>query len=99
MVASLLRLPYGRVGLVVPKHGQSAVQRNTLKRRLRELSRTMLLPDGAAVDIVIHARPSAYALTFAELSALIAQLRLQIDRVAASRPARDRGTTAQPPVM
>lgn len=102
MVASLLRLPHARVGLVVPKHGRSAVERNTLKRRLRELSRTVLLPDAPAVDIVIHTRPSAYRLEFAELSTLVEQLRLQIHRVAASlpgdRPDNSR-PTSQPPVM
>ena len=97
-----MRLPHARVGLVVPKHGRSAVERNTLKRRLRELSRTVLLPGAPAVDIVIHTRPSAYRLEFAELSTLVEQLRLQIHRVAASlpddRPHNPR-PTSQPPVM
>lgn len=102
MVASLLRLPHARVGLVVPKHGRSAVERNTLKRRLRELSRTVLLPDAPAVDIVIHTRPSAYRLEFAELGTLVEQLRLQIHRVAASLPGDEHhssGPPSRPPVM
>lgn len=102
MVASLLRLPHARVGLVVPKHGRSAVERNTLKRRLRELSRTVLLPDAPAVDIVIHTRPSAYRLEFAELSALVEQVRMQIHRVAALHPgdrSHNSRPTSQPPVM
>lgn len=33
-----------RVGFVVPKYGHSSVDRNRLKRRLRELVRTQLLP-------------------------------------------------------
>ena len=38
----LSRLP--RVGIVVPRHQHSAVDRNRLKRRLRELVRLELLP-------------------------------------------------------
>ena len=33
-----------RVGLIVPRHRQTAVARNRLKRRLRELTRLRLLP-------------------------------------------------------
>lgn len=90
------------MGLVVPKHGRSAVQRNVLKRRLRELSRIVLLPDAPAIDIVVHARPSAYALDFAALSALVTRLQPQIRRVARtllSDGDRDTGPTAIPPVM
>lgn len=90
------------MGLVVPKHGRSAVQRNMLKRRLRELSRIVLLPDAPAVDIVMHARPSAYALDFATLSALVARLQPQIHRIAwtlLTDGRRDAGPTSIPPVM
>jgi RNase P protein component len=49
--------PHARVGFVVPKYGHSSIDRNRLKRRLRELVRTQLLPsfrlavqtDGTAV--------------------------------------------------
>ena len=62
--------PKTRIGLVVPKYGHTAVQRNQLKRRLRELARTALL--GAlrasksitALDVVVRARPSAYRQSF-----------------------------------
>lgn len=87
MVASLPHLPHARVGLVVPKHGRSAVERNLLKRRLRELSRTLLLPDMAPVDFVIHTRPSAYRLDFAQLAAQVETIRAEIARFAASRDA------------
>ncbi len=67
-----------RLGLVVPKprarkargarvHG-AAVQRNRLKRRLREIGRVHLLPlmdaGGARVDLLVRARPEAYTATF-----------------------------------
>jgi len=67
-----------RVGFVVPKYKHSGVDRNRLKRRLRELVRTRLLPqwrgvDGPArgVDIVVRVLPSAYSISMAELAARI----------------------------
>jgi ribonuclease P protein component len=67
---------------VVPKHQHSAVDRNRLKRRLRELSRTELLPSiasAASVDVVIRARREAYDAGF---GALGTDLRTVADRLA-----------------
>lgn len=62
---------HSRVGLVVPKHGQRVVDRNLLKRRLREILRRevlRLLPEGErSVDLLIRARRSAYEVGFAGL--------------------------------
>lgn len=63
--ASPFRHP--RVGLIVPKHGHTAVDRNRLKRRLREIARVELLPRLPAVDVVLRTRPSAYGASFATL--------------------------------
>lgn len=63
-------LARSRVGLVVPRHQRSAVDRNKLKRRLRELVRTRLLPviaGAPTADVVIRARREAYGATFAAL--------------------------------
>ena len=63
-------LARSRVGLVVPRHQRSAVDRNKLKRRLRELVRTGLLPvivGAPPADVVIRARREAYGATFAAL--------------------------------
>lgn len=47
------------------------MQRNRLKRRLRELGRTRVLPAldaaGLHLDIMLRARPDAYEATFAQL--------------------------------
>ena len=63
--------PLPRLALVVPKHKQSAVARNRLKRRLREIARQELLPrldaGGVARDVLLRARREAYAASFAEL--------------------------------
>ena len=58
MTASLRSHP--RVGFIVPRHRRTAVERNRLKRRLREIVRTRFLAKLPAVDLVLRARPSAY---------------------------------------
>ena len=64
-IASLLRHP--RAGLIVPKYSHSAVDRNRVKRRLREIVRQHALPVLGAVDFVIRALPSAYRADFSAL--------------------------------
>ena len=71
-VASPLR--HARVGIIVPKHRHSSVDRNRLKRRLRELARTQLLPQLPALDVVIRARESAYDAPFAALAEEVASV-------------------------
>lgn len=57
-----------RIGLVVPRYKHSAVARNQLKRRLRELARLEMLPTRLTGDIVIRVRPDAYKASFDALS-------------------------------
>jgi ribonuclease P protein component len=59
---------------VVPKHRHKVVARNRVKRRLRELVRTSLLPTLGRVDLLIRAKPEAYDSTFRDLSGDIAQI-------------------------
>ena len=66
--ASASLLLYPRVGIVVPKHRHKIVERNKVKRRLREIVRTGLLPSLASVDLLILAKPEAYGSTFQELA-------------------------------
>ena len=62
-------LPQPRVGLIVPKHKHSAVDRNRLRRRLRELIRVQLLPAVDKGDAMIRAKPDAYEVPFSSLRA------------------------------
>jgi ribonuclease P protein component len=78
-VASPLGHP--RVGIVVPRHRRTAVDRNRLKRRLRELTRTRFLPTALPVDVVIRARPEAYAASFDALEADIERAAAQLQRL------------------
>jgi len=56
-----------RMGLIVPKFQSTAVARNRLRRRLRELWRRELRGALPAVDVVIRARREAYGAGFAAL--------------------------------
>lgn len=64
--ASLLLHP--RAGVVVPKHRHNIVDRNRVKRRLRELVRIKLLPGLQRIDILIRAKPEAYDSSFEQLA-------------------------------
>jgi ribonuclease P protein component len=64
--ASLLLHP--RAGVVVPKHRHNIVDRNRVKRRLRELVRIKLLPGLQRIDVLIRAKPEAYGSSFEQLA-------------------------------
>lgn len=84
-LASLLRHP--RVGIIVPRHKQTAVARNTLKRRLRALARETLHPllrTVAPLDVVVRAAPAAYRADFAALSADLTRLAARLVPVRAA---------------
>jgi ribonuclease P protein component len=69
---------FARWGVVVPKHKHGIVERNRVKRRLRELGRTVVLPglrnSGLALDVLVRARPETYAAAFGELQEELARL-------------------------
>jgi ribonuclease P protein component len=54
------------------------VERNLLRRRLREIGRTEVLPrlrqQGCAADVLVRARPSAYEADFPDLRAELNRL-------------------------
>lgn len=60
-------LCHPRLGVIVPRLGQTAVARNRLRRRLKELWRKELQHFVPALDLVIRARPSAYGASYDEL--------------------------------
>jgi ribonuclease P protein component len=57
-----------RLGVIVPKHGHRIVERNRLKRWLREIGRRRILPDlavrGVEGDVLLRARRPAYDADF-----------------------------------
>jgi ribonuclease P protein component len=60
-------LLHARVAVIVGKHGHTIVERNLLRRRLRELVRIRVIPAIGAMDMVVRAFPSGYEATFDEL--------------------------------
>jgi len=58
---------HARMGLIVPKFQSSAVARNRLRRRLREIWRLELQPHQPAWDLVIRTRREAYDAPFDRL--------------------------------
>jgi ribonuclease P protein component len=72
-----------RVGLIVPRFRHTAVARNQLKRRLRELTRLQLLTAGLPLDVVIRTRPEAYDASFDQLRVDIARTLTQLARSSA----------------
>ena len=67
-----------RWGLVVPKYGRSAVERNKLKRRLREIGRTEVLPAlrdrDCPLDVLVRARREAYEASYHVLRDQLAEV-------------------------
>lgn len=64
-------LSRSRWGMIVPKHRHSIVERNRVKRRLREIGRTYVLPrlkaQGLDFDVLVRARREAYGVGFRSL--------------------------------
>jgi ribonuclease P protein component len=55
------------MGLIVPKFQSTAVARNRLRRRLKEIWRRELQQEQPAWDVLIRARREAYRASFAVL--------------------------------
>ena len=71
------------MAIVVPKYGLTAVRRNRLKRRVREIVRLQLLPIVAANDVLIRARRQAYDASIAALQTDLAAVASQLREVEA----------------
>lgn len=60
------------------KLGHSIVERNKLRRRLRELARVEIIPRINGTDLVIRALSNAYNASFAELKVEMQTLGTQL---------------------
>lgn len=68
------RVGHPRIAVIVPRLQHTAVARNRLRRRLREILRRDVVPRLPAVDLVVRARPEAYAGSFRELREALRQV-------------------------
>jgi ribonuclease P protein component len=68
-----------RLAVVVPRFQFTAVARNRLRRRVKEILRRDALARLAGIDLVVRAKRTAYAVSFAALRAELADL---VSRVA-----------------
>ena len=66
-----------RFGLIVPRHGRTAVERNRLRRRLREIARRDWLPAAwkreRPLDVLVRTRKEAYDPSYEELRAIVVE--------------------------
>ena len=69
----------------MPKHKQTSVARNRLKRRLREIVRQRLLAALPPIDLVVRARPEAYGASYDALDAELARAAAKLPAVSPRR--------------
>ena len=81
---------------MVPKYKHTAVERNRLKRRLRELVRTRLLGTLPAMDLVIRTLPEAYDAPFDVLGRQLERAGERLRRLPAEAPGPPRGAVPRP---
>ena len=65
---------HSRVAVVVGKAGHTIVERNRVRRRLREIVRTQFIPAVKPIDCVIRALESAYQASFADLKSEVEKI-------------------------
>jgi|SRR5208283_4035889 len=84
-----------RVGFTVGKVLGGSVERNRIKRRMREAVRTSWPSDEAPVDIVFHPRKSVLELPFEQVASEVARgLQVAVQRAREAQPQQS-ATTAE----
>ncbi len=66
------------MGIIVPKHRHTSVERNRVKRRLREIVRVEMLPLTTGMDVVVRARANVYGASFLSLRMELANVGRQL---------------------
>jgi ribonuclease P protein component len=62
----------------VGKQGHTVVERNRLRRQMRELARLRLIPGCARINVILKALPNAYKADFKQLSDEVNEIKLQL---------------------
>ncbi len=71
-------LSHARVAVVTGKLGHTVVERNLLRRRLRELVRLRMLPAIGPMDVMVRTLSSAYDVGFVDLMNEVDRLTVQL---------------------
>ena len=86
-----------RIGFTVSKMLGGSVERNRIKRRMREAVRTSWPPWEAPVDVIFHPRKSVLELTFAQVASEVARgMQLAIQRAREAQPEPSGAKAEQP---
>ncbi|WP_419162596.1 ribonuclease P protein component [Candidatus Palauibacter sp.] len=76
-----------RVGIIAPRHGRTAVERNRVQRRLTEIARLDLLPaletGRLDLDLILRAKPAAYEASYRKLHVALLALMDSLEAVCA----------------
>ena len=83
-----------RVGLTVGKVMGKAVDRNRIKRRMREAVRKNLSTLTTPVDVILHPRRSVIDLEFTTLDREVAQVFRSIQKAAENQQAKQQATAS-----
>jgi ribonuclease P protein component len=95
-VPGLSKAPIGpRVGLTAGKVLGNAVQRNRIKRRMREAVRHHVALLQSDVDVILHPRKSVLTIEFGRLDAEVEHIFVSVQRDACGKPSSR--TSASPP--
>ena len=73
-------MPVSRIGLTVSRAVGGSVERNLVKRRLRETVRKHLADLGPGWDVVFNARPSAKKVKFAAIEEAVSKFFVSCSR-------------------
>lgn len=64
--------------MIIAKYSHTIVERNRLRRRIRELARTRIIPFCIGMDLIVRALPGAYSADFGQLSNEVNQIKKQL---------------------
>jgi ribonuclease P protein component len=83
-----------RIGLTVPKALGGAVDRNRIKRRMREAVRHKLELLSSPVDVILHPRKSVINLEFTQLEREVAQIFRSVQAACDRKPSTPKTASA-----